>query len=256
MSRIEARGLSVDYATSAGPLRALDRVTFTVEHREIVSIVGPSGSGKTTLLLALAHLKRPAEGEVLIDGHPSREVPNVGVIFQEYNRVLLLWKDVQANVEMGAELRGLEADARRQRADKFIEMVGLGEFRRAYPHQLSGGMKQRVQIARILAYDPAFLLCDEPFGSVDAQTRAGLQNDLLRLWEEAPRTIVFVTHDVDEAIFMADRVIVMSSRPGRVIEELKVPFPRPRHPRFSERDPTGTPEFAEIRRHIWRLMGL
>ena len=255
MPSIEVQGLSMEYRTKLGVSKILSDVTFTVQDGEIVSIIGPSGSGKTTLILMLAYLRKPTAGSILIDGREVSKVPDVGVIFQEFNRALLLWKDVLANVEMGAELAGLPPAERRRVAHKFVEMVGLKDFERYLPGQLSGGMKQRVQIARVLAYDPAFLLCDEPFGSLDAQTRTQLQRDFLLLCQESKKTIIFVTHDVDEAITVADRVLVLSSLPGHVIAEFSVDLPRPRLP-FHQQDPDVASRFNDIRAGIWKLLGL
>lgn len=255
MPHIEAQGLSMEYRTKFGVTKVLRDISFTVQDREIVSIIGPSGSGKTTLILMLSHLRKPTGGKILIDGREVSQVPNVGVIFQEFNRALLLWKDVLANVEMGAELAGLPSAQRRKVARKFVEMVGLKDFERYLPGQLSGGMKQRVQIARILAYDPGFLLCDEPFGSLDAQTRSQLQRDFLSLCQETKKTIIFVTHDVDEAITVADRVLVMSALPGHIIAELAVDLPRPRLP-LHQQEPALARKFIDIRAEIWKLLGL
>ncbi len=206
---------------------AIDRLSLDVADREIVSIVGPSGCGKSTLLRLVAGLVRPSSGEIRLDGHVVAEPgADRGMVFQSYT--LFPWLTVQGNVEFGPRLRGMPDRHCRDVASRFIEIVGLAGFERAYPKELSGGMMQRVAIARALANDPEVLLMDEPFGALDAQTRVFMQELLLDIWEKTPKTILFVTHDIDEALFLGDRVYVMTARPGRLRDEVVLALPRPR----------------------------
>jgi NitT/TauT family transport system ATP-binding protein len=198
-----------------------------VTENEFLCIVGPSGCGKSTLLRMIAGLDTASSGQILIDGKPvSGASPKVGFVFQEYT--LFPWRTVQKNVEFGLELKKLPAAERRKIADKYIDMVGLSNFRDSFPHQLSGGMKQRTAIARTLAVGPEILLMDEPFGALDAQTRNILQAQLLEIWQKEKIKIIFVTHSVDEAVFLADKVAVMTARPGRIKEIVDIGIPRPR----------------------------
>ena len=233
-------------------LAALGGVSFRVEAGQFVSVVGPSGCGKSTLLQCLAGLMRPTSGQVLFDG---REVtgPPEGLIllFQEYNKSLMAWRSVLGNVRFGLEGRKgisraeMDADARQH-----LELVGLRGFEQHYPWELSGGMQQRVAIARALARKPEVLLMDEPFGSLDALTRIELEDTLLRLWETLHTTILFVTHDIEEAVYLSDRIYVLSRRPARVIEELDVKLPRPRNQLTTREDP----RFIQHRHHIFELI--
>ena len=215
--------------TFAGPVpvTALDGVNLRVRAGEFVCLLGASGCGKSTLLDILAGLERPSVGTALFDGKPI-DGPDArrGLVFQD--PALFPWRTIAQNVSFGPELRGLPRAERRARALAALARVGLGGFADAYPHQLSGGMRQRVAIARALANDPQVLLMDEPFGAVDHLTRIALQEDLLHLWERERRTVVFVTHDVGEAVFLADRVVLMSPRPGRIHRVFDVAGPRPR----------------------------
>ena len=232
---LEVRGLRKEFQPLSGPpVTALGDVSFRVEAGQFVSVVGPSGCGKSTLLQCLAGLLRPTAGRVLFDG---REVtgPPEGLIllFQEYNRSLMAWRTVLGNVRFALEGRGgarreLDAEARR-----YLELVGLGGFERHHPWELSGGMQQRVAIARALARKPGVLLMDEPFGSLDALTRIELEDTLLGLWETLHTTILFVTHDIEEAVYLSDRVHVLSRRPARVIEAV-VPLPQERAAEFGD----------------------
>jgi NitT/TauT family transport system ATP-binding protein len=226
---IEVRGCSKTYPGRDGRpgTPALDRIDLTIREHEFVSLFGPSGCGKTTLLKILAGLVSWDSGSVLIDGHPvAGPGPDRAMVFQDF--ALLPWADVVTNVAFGLEVRGMPADERRRRALERIRAVGLAGFERHCPRDLSGGMQQRVGLARALAVNPSILLMDEPFSSVDAQTRRQLQEDLQRLCQREPKTVVFVTHGMDEAVNMGDRVIVFSPRPGRVVESIEVPLPRPR----------------------------
>jgi NitT/TauT family transport system ATP-binding protein len=240
--RLEVRNLSHDYRTggAAGGIRALEGIDLDIAAGEFVCVLGASGCGKSTLLLIIAGLIEPTSGEIRLDGAlvrgPSRER---GVVFQEY--ALLPWKTVRANVELGPRLQGRSRAEARLIAERYLDMVGLGAFSRSYPHQLSGGMRQRAAVARTLAAEPSVLLMDEPFAAVDAQTRSVLQEELVRIWQQTGRTIVFVTHSVEEAALLADRVIVLSTSPGRV--KAVHPVTMPREARF---DPANAPETGAI----------
>jgi NitT/TauT family transport system ATP-binding protein len=227
-AKLQVRGVTVAFRTRrGGEVLAIDRLSLDVADREIVSIVGPSGCGKSTLLRLIAGLVRPTAGEIWLD---DREVVDPGadrgMVFQSYT--LFPWLSVQGNVEFGPRLRGVAEAERRETARRFINMVGLAGFEHAYPKELSGGMMQRVAIARALANDPEVLLMDEPFGALDAQTRAFMGELLLDVWQKTPKTILFVTHDIDEALFLGDRVFVMTARPGRFRSEVALALPRPR----------------------------
>ncbi|WP_182013681.1 ABC transporter ATP-binding protein [Haloquadratum walsbyi] len=208
-------------------VRALDEVSFTVSDGEFVCLVGPSGCGKTTLFRVIAGLEMPTNGEVRLAGNTvTGPGTDRGMVFQEYG--LFPWRTVQENVAFGLEEQGAVEPNRSRRVDEMLELVGLTEFKNAYPKELSGGMKQRVGIARALAVDPEILLADEPFGSVDAQTREMLHDELLSIWTTTGKTVLFVTHDVEEAVTLADRVVVMAPSPGRVNEIVDIDVDRPR----------------------------
>jgi NitT/TauT family transport system ATP-binding protein len=248
MSSIAAQDVSMVFATRGAPVRALDDVTVEVPDGHFVCIVGASGCGKSTLLNIMAGLVRPTSGTIEVGGSPV-EGPGAdrGMVFQSYT--LFPWLRVRENIEFGPSLKGVPAQQRRRIAAELLEEMGLTEFARAYPSELSGGMKQRVAIARALANDPAVLLMDEPFGALDALTRAGAQRFLTQVWEQHRRTIVFVTHDIDEAIYLGDTVFVMSPRPGRVKEIVPVDIPRPR-----SLDDVATTRFAELKHRILSLI--
>jgi NitT/TauT family transport system ATP-binding protein len=223
--RVEA--VSKRYEGEGGPIQALDGVAFDVADGEFVCLVGPSGCGKTTLFRIIAGLDATTDGEVYLGGdRVEGPTPDMGVVFQEYH--LFPWRTVRGNVAFGLEKQDIPEAKRRKRVDELVELVGLEGFEDSYPKALSGGMKQRVAIARALAADPTLLLLDEPFGAVDAQTRAMLQRELLEIWEQTGKTILFVTHDVEEAITLADRIVVMAKEPGRVQEIVEVELSRPR----------------------------
>jgi NitT/TauT family transport system ATP-binding protein len=250
---LEVRQLSKSFQPLSGPpVLALGEVSFRVEAHQFVSIVGPSGCGKSTLLQCVAGLMRPSSGSVTLDG---REVtgPPEGLIllFQEYNKSLMAWRSVLGNVCFGLESRaGMGRAEREDAARHYIELVGLSGFERHYPWELSGGMQQRVAIARALACEPRVLLMDEPFGSLDALTRIELEDTLLGLWASLRSTILFVTHDIEEAVYLSDRVYVLSRRPSRVIADTGVDLPRPR-------DHLGTREdarFIALRHRIFELI--
>jgi NitT/TauT family transport system ATP-binding protein len=224
---------------------ALDDVSATVESEEFVALLGPSGCGKSTLLNIVAGLLEPTRGGVFFEG-PKQDHPTA-MVFQEF--ALFPWRTVQKNVEFGLEEAGVPPAERERAARRFIELTGLGGFEGKYPHQLSGGMRQRVGIARALAVDPAVLLMDEPFSALDAQTRQLMQEELLAIWERTRKTIVYVTHNIQEAVYMADRVIVLSRRPGRVLAEIPIELKRPRTEAMM-----AEPAFTRAAERIWELI--
>jgi NitT/TauT family transport system ATP-binding protein len=226
-SGVRIEGISKHYDAEGGVVRALENVSFDVDDGEFVCIVGPSGCGKTTLFRIIAGLDDATDGAVYLGGdRVDGPTPDMGVVFQEYH--LFPWRTVRGNVAFGLEKGDVPEPDRRERVAELVELVGLEGFEDSYPKALSGGMKQRVAIARALAADPALLLMDEPFGAVDAQTREMLQRELLEIWAATGKTVLFVTHDVEEAIKLADRIVVMAKEPGRVDEVVDVDLPRPR----------------------------
>ncbi len=229
---------------------ALDSLDLTVEAGEFLTIVGPSGCGKSTVLDLVSGLTRPTSGEVVVDGKVVTE-PGLdrGVVFQQYT--LLPWRTAQGNVEFALEATGMKRRDRARVAAEFLELVGLTDFAGRYPHELSGGMKQRVAIARSLSYQPEVLLMDEPFGALDAQTRERLQEELVQIWRRTGTTIVFITHDIDEAVFLGQRVAVMSARPGRIKRVVDIHLDRQAP---DDVDVRSTPEFAHYRHEIWSLL--
>jgi ABC-type nitrate/sulfonate/bicarbonate transport system ATPase subunit len=240
-ARIEIDGLAKQF----GALRVFQGIDLTIGERESVSIVGPSGCGKTTMLRCIDGLVRPDEGEIRIAGRPVTSPPRgVAVVFQHFG--LFPWKTVYENVAYGLRLAGAPKAQIREKVPRFIQLVGLSGFEKAYPYQLSGGMQQRTGLARALAVEPEVLLMDEPFASIDAQTREILQFELLRIWESRPTSMVFVTHSIEEAVLMGDRVVVLRGRPSSVTEVIDVGLPRPR-----TREVLSSPRFAEVREHVW-----
>jgi NitT/TauT family transport system ATP-binding protein len=230
------------------PVTALVDFDLRVGRGEFVSLVGPSGCGKSTFLNIVLGLLRPDSGSVSVNGRRVEgPAPDRAMVFQEFG--LLPWRTVEANVELGLELRGLASEARRRQARELIQLVGLGGFERHYPHELSGGMKQRVGLARALATNPEILLMDEPFAALDAQTRDLMQAELLQLWERSRKTVVFVTHSIEEAAYLSDRVVVLSARPGRQKAEIPVRLPRPR-----DYEMRLTPEFNELKLAVWSAL--
>ena len=225
-------------------LIALEGVNLQVRDREFCCIVGPSGCGKTTLLRILAGLERQTSGELHVEVRDPTK-PLTAMVFQEQS--IFPWMTVEQNVGYGLRMRGVHASVRRRVVEHYLAKVGLADFARAYPHQLSGGMKQRVSVARAFATDPEILLMDEPFASVDEQTRALLQEELLRVWETDRKTVVYITHSIDEALVLGDRVVVMSARPGHVKAEIDVALPRPR----SVYELKSTTAFAELVAKVW-----
>ena len=225
--RVRISGIGKRYDGSNGPVQALEDISFDVSAGDFVCIVGPSGCGKTTLFRIIAGLEEPSAGTVFLQGDPvSGPGPDLGLVFQEYH--LFPWRTVAGNVGFGLEKSGVDEAQRRERVVDLVDLVGLDGFEDSYPKDLSGGMKQRVALARALAPDPSLLLMDEPFGAVDAQTKKMLQDELLDIWAETGKTILFVTHDVAEAVKLADRVVVMDKEPGRVKEIVDVDVDRPR----------------------------
>ena len=224
---LEVRNLNKRYATAQGETEALRNINFKVHRREFVCVIGASGCGKSTLIRTLAGLEKQSSGEVLLDGKPI-EGPgrDRGMVFQGYS--LFPWLTVKHNVMFGPQMSGHSNDTAERDARLWIDMVGLTKFADAYPHQLSGGMRQRVAIARALVNQPRILLMDEPFGALDAQTRARMQSHLLDIWRNIDVTIFFITHDLDEAIYLADRILVLKPHPGEVVEMIEVPVSRPR----------------------------
>jgi NitT/TauT family transport system ATP-binding protein len=233
---IKIRNLNKTYNASP-PLKALENVNLDIYENEFVCIIGPSGCGKSTLLKVLAGFESYS-GEVLVKSKPVRNPgPDRFVVHQEFDQ-LLQWKTVYQNIDFGLFLKDIPEKESKKTVKEIIDLVGLKDFEDSYPHELSGGMQQRVAIARALVMDPSVLLMDEPFGSLDAQMRKGLGYELVRIWQEIPKTIFFVTHNIHESVRLADRVVVMTSRPGTVKEIVDINLPRPRDP--------GTKEFAEI----------
>jgi NitT/TauT family transport system ATP-binding protein len=242
---IGLRGVTKDF----GDFTALAGVDLDVAAGEFVVIVGPSGCGKSTLLDLLAGLATPTSGQLLLHGKPI-DGPGLdrGIVFQQY--ALLPWRTALGNVEFGVEATGVPRRERAERAREFLDLVGLTGFEQRHPHELSGGMRQRVAIARSLAYDPEVLLMDEPFAALDAQTRESLQDELLRIWERTGKTIVFITHGIDEAVYLGQKVAVLTSRPGRVKRTVQIDL----GDRTEVRDLRSSTEFAHYRHEIWELL--
>ncbi len=233
---------------SFGDLQALRGIDLAVERGEFISLVGPSGCGKTTFLRIVAGLEQASAGEVLLDGRVVRKPgSDRGFVFQSDN--LLPWRDVFANAMIGREVAGQTGPAQRRHTMALLKLVGLEGFEHYYPRQLSGGMRQRVNLARALAIDPEILLMDEPFSALDAQTREIMQTELLRIWDEGRKTVLFVTHQIDEAVFLSDRVLVFARRPGRLQAEIRIPLPRPRNLTMKR-----TGEFVALVDRIWRMI--
>jgi NitT/TauT family transport system ATP-binding protein len=232
-----------------GSFRALDGVTLDVGPREFVAVIGPSGCGKTTLLRMIAGLTRPDSGSITVDGRPvSGPGPERAMVFQ--HAALMPWADVTSNIALGLKLRGIDQTTRLARTRQAIELVGLDGFERALPRELSGGMQQRVGLARALVVDPSYLLMDEPFGSLDEITRRYMQSELLKIWATQEKGAILITHSVDEAIILSDRIVVMSARPGRIVADLRIPLPFPRSHHME-----ALPEFAAIREEVWTALG-
>ena len=248
--KLEAKDIRLDYfqPRTNTRLAALDGVNLTIMDGEFVSIVGPSGCGKTTFLSVVDGLIPATSGRILVDGQAvARPGPDRAVVFQDAS--LLPWRTVRKNVLYGLECQGVNGREARQRAARFIDMVGLANFEHHYPYELSGGMQQRVNLARALVMDPKILLMDEPFASLDAQTRELMQEELLQIWAKAGKTVLFVTHQIDEAIYLSDRVVVFSGRPGRVKDIITVDIERPRRLGIKRE-----PRFHALEDRIWGLI--
>ena len=249
-TKIDVRGLCKIFGSlekPGGGTEVLQDINFAIGEGEILCLLGPSGCGKTTVLNIIAGFQKPTQGEVRVNGKfVDRPGPDRGVIFQEHG--LFPWRTALQNILFGPEMMGKKNEESLALADQYIDLIGLRGFQNHYPHELSGGMQQRVSIARVLVNRPDILLMDEPFGKLDAQTRASMQVLLLDVWEKVRPTILFITHDIDEAIFLGDRIMVMSCRPGRVVKEIDVRLHRPR-----DYDVITAPEYLEIKRTILNL---
>ena len=244
MSEIRVVEVAMRFTSGKKQVQALDRVSLTVPDGQFACIVGPSGCGKSTLLMVAAGLVDPSEGEVLVDGKPTTQPgADRGMVFQSYS--LYPWLSVRRNIEFGLEMKKTPKGERQQRSSELIHLMKLDGFADAYPKALSGGMKQRAAIARALANDPQVLLMDEPFGALDAQTRQIMQEMLTDIWQRYRKTVLFVTHDIDEAIFLGDVIYIMTNRPGRIRATLRVDLPRPR-----SFDMVSSPEFAALRNQV------
>jgi NitT/TauT family transport system ATP-binding protein len=247
MGNLEIQDLNQSFPRDDGSqLVVLEHLSFDVLDKEFVCILGSSGCGKTTLLRLIAGLDEAREGSIVLDGEKmTGPSPKVGFVFQEYS--LFPWRNVIDNIAFGLEMKGIPKEERYRTAERYLDLVNLSQFRTSYPSELSGGMRQRIAVARALALDPVLLLMDEPFGALDAQTRNMLQKELLDIWDKTKKTIIFITHSVDEAVFLADRIIVLTPRPGRICQIFAVELKRPR-------DRTSG-EFAQVRRQVLDLIG-
>jgi NitT/TauT family transport system ATP-binding protein len=246
MGKLEIRNLNQSFPRDDGTrLQVLEKLSLEVQDKEFVCILGSSGCGKTTLLRLIAGLDTAESGSIILDGEEIKGTnPKVGMVFQEYS--LFPWRTVIDNIAFGLEMQGVPKAERYRIAERYLNLVNLTQFQDSFPSELSGGMRQRVAVARALALDPVVLLMDEPFGALDAQTRNMLQKELLDIWEATKKTVIFITHSVDEAVYLADRIIVLTPRPGRVCQVFPISMKRPR-------DRTGV-EFARIRREVLDLM--
>jgi NitT/TauT family transport system ATP-binding protein len=246
---LQAKNICKTFEGGRGSLEVLHDICFTVATGEFVSIIGPSGCGKTTLLRILHGLESTTSGEVSVSGKRVKAPsPSSAIVFQQFN--LFPWLTVARNISFGLEVAKLPTAHRIERTNRFVRLVGLEGFSEHYPHELSGGMQQRVGLARALALDPDVLLLDEPFGALDAITREELQREIAVILAQAPKTVIFITHNMDEAIFFSDRILVMGTRPGRILEEVRVDLPRPR-----EADAVrASRQFATLREHLWSLL--
>lgn len=247
---IELKKLTKSYDTSDGPIPTLDDISFSVQPQEFVSVLGPSGCGKTTVLKLIAGLIGKTSGSVEVDGVPvDGPQRKIGIVFQV--PALMKWRTVLDNVLLPSEILGLPAAAAKTHAVELLTLVGLSDFATRYPHELSGGMQQRVGIARALIHDPSILLLDEPFSALDVMTRSQLNIELLRIWSDRRKTSLLITHSIPEAVFLSDRVIVLGPRPAKVLDIVKIELPRPRTPSIRTK-----PDFIEIVDRIGRLIGL
>ena len=243
--KVSIRNVVKKYDTRNGEMIALNGANLDIRENEFICVIGPSGCGKSTLLNIIAGLLEPTSGEVIVDGHKVEGTGvDRGVVFQQY--ALFPWLTVKKNVQFGLKLQGKSQAEMDAISEKYIKMVGLEKFTDSYPKELSGGMKQRVAIARAYAVNPSVLLMDEPFGALDAQTRTQLQSELLKTWQEENKTCFFVTHDIEEAIVLASRVVIMSARPGRIKEIIDIDIPHPR-----DQATKMSPRFIELKNYIW-----
>ncbi len=248
--RLEYRNVTMRFAQSAGALTAVSGVSIAVRDGEVVSLIGPSGCGKSTILRAIAGLNAAESGVITVDGKTVDGPPeHIGFMFQK--DTLLPWQTVRENIEVGLALAGVSPALWAQRISDLLALLRLSEFRDAYPAQLSGGMRHRVSLGRMLAYEPAVMLMDEPFGALDFQTKAVMGRELLRIWEAERRSILFVTHDIEEAVALADRILVFSPRPARIVAEHRIDLPRPRNLRALR----GGADFTAYTRAIWEALG-
>jgi NitT/TauT family transport system ATP-binding protein len=246
--RIDIRDLHIILGQGSQAFEAVQQVSLSIREGEFICVLGPSGCGKSTLLGALAGHLQPSQGSILVDGQPVHGPhPERGLVFQQHT--LFPWKTALQNVAFGLKMQGVGRAERQARSLDLLKLVGLESYAHHYPIQLSGGMQQRVEIARVLINHPRVMLMDEPFGALDAQTRMTMQSLLLDAWTRINTTIVFITHDIDEALFLADRILVMSPRPGRIVEELVLDFPRPRQPELMT-----SRRFTELKRHCLALL--
>ena len=248
MAYLQAQSVSKRFERSGKQVLAIDNFSLTIEEGEFVSIVGPSGCGKSTFLHMVGGFEPIAEGSISVAGRSvSAPGPDRGMLFQDY--ALFPWRTVLGNVGWSLEVAGMGKQEREERAERYLDMVGLSSFRDAYPSELSGGMQQRIALARVLAFEPAMLLMDEPFGALDAQTREIMQEELTTIWQRHKRTVLFVTHDIEEAVYLSDRVIVFSARPGRLKADITIDLPRPRKPEIRK-----SAEFQALRNRIWDML--
>jgi NitT/TauT family transport system ATP-binding protein len=249
MALLEITGVNKLFMADGKEMQALKDINLNIEENEFICFIGPSGCGKTTLLRIIAGLEEPSSGNIALAGIPIKGPgPERGMVFQEYS--LFPWRTVLDNIVFGLELKGIASDERERKGRQYLKMVGLERFETRYPHELSGGMKQRVAIARALVNDPLALLMDEPFGALDAQTRNIMQSELLRIWNEEKKTVVFVTHSVDEAIYLADRIVIMSARPGRIKDIIEISLSRPRNRTSPEVNTIRDRILADLRSEI------
>jgi NitT/TauT family transport system ATP-binding protein len=252
VQRIEVRGLRKSFQLAGSAIEAVRDVSFSVRRGEFVALLGPSGSGKSTVLNMIATLVKPSSGQILIDGTPvvaGKATPNVGYVFQR--DTLFPWRSVVDNIGYGLQLAGVPEQERKQRIAACVAQAGLQGFEQAYPSALSGGMRQRVALMRTLVVEPQVLLMDEPFGALDTHTKIDMHDVLLRIWDREQQTVLFVTHDLGEALTLADRIILFSARPGRIKDVFEVDFARPRDA-VKVRE---TPRYAELFQHIWHSLG-
>lgn len=242
----ECHNISKRFVSNQGDVVALEGLNLSVGEREFVCIVGPSGCGKTTLLRIIAGLVRPTSGHISFD-QEAQDRPRSAMVFQDQG--LFPWMSVVDNVAFGLEMQKVNRTERTKQAKVFLERVGLGEFMKSYPHELSGGMRQRVAILRAFLTNPDILLMDEPFGALDSQTRLLMQEELLRIWKDHQKTVVYITHDIQESILLGDRVVVMTGRPGRIRADIPITIPRPRDVKDSDK-----PEVVDIHWKIWKMI--